>query len=419
MRIWVNTVFILTSPKTEIARSVRGPKLQGPHCRRRNGGVVLRAENFGDLMTADHKVLSEGCESRNNHRHAVVVQDLATQWIQSYPCKTKTSQETQRCLQKFLEPTRKPKVIYTDNFLEFGKACEDLSWNHCHSLSRPDCNNTADVPSFTLRAALSAIPFVSDLCGVDAWVDSMECYCYLRNIQDLLSDGKTPYERRFGMPFNGPVLPFGAMVECHTTSAKDTSRLHQVGPRVLPGIFLGCALYAERIWKGYLLIADVEELAQMDASELHARRLNAKEVLSPMKGDNFIFPVADGIVKIFGGDQRLRTSTLIRDRPERGEEQEVLRGKSDGLSSPTPLQDDFALDDAEAKNDFWSATGGFICRHHVEPRVKLYVPREESFPIPLKYIDVSSTTHTNLDVMQESRIDDYWNIDGSRDLSVS
>ena len=73
------------------------------------------------------------------------------------------------------------------------------------------------------------------------WADSMECYCDLRNIQDLLSDGKTPYERRFGMPFNGPVIPFGAMVEYHPTSAKDTSVLHQVGPRVLPGIFLGCA----------------------------------------------------------------------------------------------------------------------------------------------------------------------------------
>ena len=27
--------------------------------------------------------------------------------------------------------------------------------------------------------------------------DSMECYCYLRNVQDRLSDGKTSYERRF------------------------------------------------------------------------------------------------------------------------------------------------------------------------------------------------------------------------------
>ena len=42
--------------------------------------------------------------------------------------------------------------------------------------------------------------------------------------------------------------------------------------------------------------------------------------------------------------------------------------------------------------------------------------REESFLIPLKHI-VSRNTHTNLDVKQERRIDDYWNIDGSRDLS--
>ena len=67
-------------------------------------------------------------------------------------------------------------------------------------------------------------------------------------------------------------------------------------------------------------------------------------------------------------------------------------------------------------NDFWSMSGIFIYRHHVEHRVKLYSTRGESFPIPLKYIDVTRTTHTNLDVKQETRIDDYWNIDGSRDL---
>ena len=66
-------------------------KITRAPCRRRIGGAVCCAENFGDLITADHCVLSEGCESRNNHRYAVMVQDLATQWIQSYPCKTKTS----------------------------------------------------------------------------------------------------------------------------------------------------------------------------------------------------------------------------------------------------------------------------------------------------------------------------------------
>ena len=96
-------------------------------CRRRAGTVVPRADHLGDLITADHKILSEESESRNNHRFAVVVQDLATQWLQSSQCETKTSQETQKSLMKFLEPTRKPKVIYNDNSLEFGKACEHLS----------------------------------------------------------------------------------------------------------------------------------------------------------------------------------------------------------------------------------------------------------------------------------------------------
>ena len=64
-------------------------------------------------------------------------------------------------------------------------------------------------------------------------------------------------------------------------------------------------------------------------------------------------------------------------------------------------------------------SGNFIYRHHVEPRVKLYSPREASFLLPLNYITVSRTTRTNLDVLQEKRIDDYRNIDGSRDLSDS
>ena len=62
-------------------------KITTAPCRRRNGEAVLRADKFGDLITADHKVLIDNSESRNNHRYAVVVQDLATQWTQAYPCK--------------------------------------------------------------------------------------------------------------------------------------------------------------------------------------------------------------------------------------------------------------------------------------------------------------------------------------------
>ena len=146
------------------------------------------------------------------------------------------------------------------------------------------------------------------------------------------------------------------------------------------------------------------------------KRLNAKEVIFHTQNGKFIFPVADGRIKFVGGDQALRTSTLIRDHPIRGESHLGFLGESEG--SLPPPHDSFP-DAAESINEFWFMSGNFTYRHHVEPRVKLHSPREESFPVPLKYIDFSRTTHTNLDVMQESRVDDYWNVDGSRDLSDS
>ena len=107
----------------------------------------------------------------------------------------------------------------------------------------------------------------------------MECYTYLRNVTDLLSDGKTPYERRFGQPFKGLIVPFGSLF--HPRTAKDQSRIHQLGKKVLPGLFLGYALYAGRIWKGDVLVADLEELETMDTSEIYSKRLNATEVIFP------------------------------------------------------------------------------------------------------------------------------------------
>ena len=47
---------------------------------------------------------------------------------------------------------------------------------------------------------------------------------------------------------------------------------------MLPGIFLGYEAVAERFWKGDILIADLEDLEKLDASEIHPRRINAKEV---------------------------------------------------------------------------------------------------------------------------------------------
>ena len=191
--------------------------------------------------------------------------------------KTKLHKKPREACKKVLEPERKPKVIYTDNSLEFGKACEDLSWNHCTSTPhRSETNGIAERAVRRVKEGTSAVLLQSGL-NESWWADSMECYSYLRNVTDLLSDGKTPYERRFGQPFKGPIIPFGSLVEYHPKTAKNQSRIHQFGKKVLPGLFLGYALYAGRIWKGDVLIADFEKLETMDASEIYSKRLNAKD----------------------------------------------------------------------------------------------------------------------------------------------
>ena len=130
-------------------------KMTRAPCKRRNGEAVPRAENFGNLVTADHKVLSEGCGtgSRNSNGFNLV---RAKQ--------KKTSQETAKSLRKFLEPSEKPKVIYTGTSLEFGKSCEDFSRNHRTSTPRrSETNGIAE------RAVALSCHMTMDLLFQEMW----------------------------------------------------------------------------------------------------------------------------------------------------------------------------------------------------------------------------------------------------------
>ena len=295
-------------------------------------------------------------------------------------------------------------------FLRKRKTCEDLSWNHCTSTPhRSETNGIAERAMRRVKESTSAVLLQSGL-NESWWADSMECYTCLRNVTDLLSDGKTSYKRRFGHSFKGPIIPFGSLVEHHHVIAKDQSRIHQSGKKVLPGLFLGYALYAGGIWKGDVLIVDLEELETMDASEIYSKRLNAKDVIFQKN----IFPIADRRIKSLGWGQELRTPTLVRYRPIQGESNIDFLGESEG-SLPKP-QDSFP-DAEKAMNDFWSMSGSF----HISPSrwTQSQTLLDEKGIIPY-----STEIHWRIQnysyefgCQAGKRIDDCWNIDGSRDLS--
>ena len=218
-------------PKDRNCDICMGTKIARASCRRRTGDSrATERKNDGDLITADHKILSEWkWIAETMHRYAVVVQDLATQWIQAYPCKTKTSQETQRSLQKFLEPDRKPKAIYTDNSLEFGK----VLWRT--NLESLYVNTTQITNEWDLLREQCAELRKGNLrhCCILVWIKNggrilWNAAAYLRNIQDLSSDEKTPLWKAVrSMPFtvpsntvwcNGRIPPYFCERHVETTS---------------------------------------------------------------------------------------------------------------------------------------------------------------------------------------------------------
>ena len=85
----------------------------------------------------------------------------------------------------------------------------------------------------------------------------------------------------------------------------------------------------------------------------------------------FIFPASDGTAKLSGRDHEFREPTPRRQQTVKSED---LSGELQGEPGETK-------DDDEARKDFWSIQGDFIYRHHIEPRVQLCVPKEETFTI--------------------------------------
>ena len=267
MWIWVNIVCVLTSLKTEIARSVRGPKLQGP----RSEEAVAEPYLVQKILVIWFQQITKFSVKVVNLETITDMQSWWKTWPPNGSKRIRAKQELHKKLKEvcksFWCPIRSSKS-FTLTML-FGKTC-DFSWNHCTSTPhRPETNGIAEKTVRRVKEGTSAVLLQSGL-NESWWADSMECYTYLRNITDCLSDGKTPYERHFGQPIEGPIIPFGSLVEFHRITAKDQSRIHQFGKKVLPGLFLGYALYAGGIWKGDVLIAYFEELETMDASEIYS-----------------------------------------------------------------------------------------------------------------------------------------------------
>ena len=142
--------------------------------------------------------------------------------------------------------------------------------------------------------------------GLDdvGWPQAMACYCFLKAVVDILDDDKTAFERRCGSSFSGPLTPFGAEITYLPITDKDKSRLHQFGSKVISGIFLGYEQQDGGGWSGDLLVLDWGEIENASHfNDIHIKRFKQSEVNAPKVGDNFRFPLAEGVIRQPGSDR--------------------------------------------------------------------------------------------------------------------
>ena len=241
------------------------------------------------------------------------------------------------------------------------------------------------------------------------WSDSKECCCFVRNVQDLLADGKTTFERRFGEPFKGPITPLwsnGWMSSDLNARWIKTSSIWQES----------ITWYLSWLWADRekdlekdILIADLEDLEKLDASEIYPQRINAKD---KTKTRWIHFPDSKLYSKIVR--ERLR---ITRTHSKAGTDRGVKVWAENFKVNPESLnrQNQQMTLKPVPTSGRSKVTSSIIVTMNLEFNS---VPKEETFPIPLKHIDLAKSTHTDLDVMQEKRIDDCWNVDSNRNLSV-
>ena len=127
----------------------------------------------------------------------------------------------------------------------------------------------------------------------------MACFCFLKNVHDLLDGDETAFKRRFGKEFYGPIIPFGCHCSYLPITPQDKARLPQFGSNNLDGIFVGYSQHAGGGWDGDLLIVDWDELAEAEFSyQVAVKRFKAPEVTILKFGDKFRFPLAEGMLNI-------------------------------------------------------------------------------------------------------------------------
>ena len=233
-------------------------------------------EEIGDLKTVERK-----SDSRNDHQFAAVVQNLTIQWI--LPARNKNFTGDGEESTKVSGAVTEAKRYFIGQFIGIWQVLWRIIMNH--RTSTPFLSETNGIAERATRQVKEGTSAVLLQSGLDEkwWSDSTKCSCFLQNVQNLLTDGKSQYERRSGESFKGPIKLLDALVGYLPKLRERQSTNSTIWKKLLRGILLVMLYSRVKIWEEDILITDVEELENLASSKYIFKKTKCERSLDNPK----------------------------------------------------------------------------------------------------------------------------------------
>ena len=209
-------------PKNKYCSVCMRANMQNVRYQNKGGAEHHKAEQFGDHATGDSMAL-HGLKNRGFHgeRNAVVLRDVATAFIDTYPCKTRDESDAHDAFRYFEGPNDKIKYWYSDKAPELLKAAQMMKWKI--DSATPGMPWTNGLAESTVKLVLHGGRACLMGAGLPAkyWPYATKYFCMASNIE--IEGGTSPWFERHGSQFTGMRLPFGCLVDYYPTPKRPDS----------------------------------------------------------------------------------------------------------------------------------------------------------------------------------------------------
>ena len=213
---------------------------------------MTQYEHFGDAVTMDHvDANSEEMRGIEGDRDLLVIYDLATGCLGAYPVKTKSSVEVLQSLTHFAGEDH-IMSIYTDRAPTLIAAVHGMPGPPIvHTTSIPGVPQTNGIAENRVKIMIRGIRVMLLSAGLPHcyWPYAAKYYAFMRTVVKKGSESIFA-KRHKSEHFQGPLIPFGALIRAMPSAIQDGRRLkfeHTLQPAIFLGYIVqpGCRWYRE------------------------------------------------------------------------------------------------------------------------------------------------------------------------------